>query len=275
VKPPVGAPGDGGFLLDAHVHFQAVFAAVPFLDAAAANLRRGAAALGLPAATPLCLAFGDAPGQPGVEGLLAAVSGGTAAPWRRVETADPAAASVRRDGELLYLLRGQQLVTREGIEVLALACGGQVAAGRPLAETCAAARRLGAVVVVPWGFGKWTGERGARLRELLTAASPGELLLADSAARPASWPRPALLCAAERRGLGVVTGSDPLPLRRHARRAGRCGSFVAGDFDPARPAASAARLLARLSGRAPGFGRRTGLAAFLADQTALRLRSAP
>lgn len=260
-------------LIDAHVHFHALFAAAPFLDAAAANLRRGAAALGLPAGTPLCLAFGDAPDQAGLDGLLAAVSGGAAAPWRFAATADLHAAGVRReDGERLHLLRGQQLVTREGIEVLALAGGAPVAPGRSLEATCAEARRLGAVIVIPWGFGKWTGRRGARLRELVAAAAPGELLLADSAARPASWPRPALLRAAERRGLGVVTGSDPLPLRRHARRAGRCACFVAGTFDPARPAASAARSLARLAGRAPEVGRRTSLAGFLADQAALRLR---
>lgn len=267
--------GRPGLLLDVHAHFQAGFPVLGFLDAALGNLNRGAAGLGLESETPVGLALADAAGQPGYAGLVDSLTRGGAGAWRLADEPDATACRVRRedDGRTLFLVRGQQLATAEGMEVLALAGRALLDPGRALAETCARAREVGAAPVLTWGFGKWAFSRAARVRSLLAAAGPGELLVADSGTRPGIWPAPAPLAEAARRGLGVVVGSDPLPLPWHRRRAGSCGSFLAGDFDPQQPGPSAARLLLALAGRAPAFARHSGLAALLVDQTALRARS--
>jgi hypothetical protein len=263
-------------LVDAHVHVHAGFDPDRFLDCALENFRRGARETGIAGPFTGCLLLSE----PAGEHWFRQVRGdGRAGGWRLRATAEPESLSAFRDGEdgaELVLVAGRQVRTREGLEVLALATAEDFTDGLPLAETLSHVRASGALPVLPWGFGKWWLSRGALIAKSVTGgAGQGELYLGDNAGRPAFARRPPLFREAERRGIPVLPGSDPLPLAGHVARAGSYGFLLAGALDEARPARSLSILVRRLrsAGVQPRpFGRPSGLLQFCRDQAALRLR---
>ena len=133
--------------------------------------------------------------------------------------AEPGALWYEADGARMLIVAGRQIVSEEGLEILALGYRDLVADGRPAATIVAELSARDALVVLPWGAGKWFGERGRLLGRLL-AREQGGLLLGDNGGRPAWWSAPLL---AQTR---TLSGSDPLPLPGSARRIGSFGTVV-------------------------------------------------
>lgn len=162
---------------------------------------------------------------------------------------EPGAVAVRRTADpsaRLWLFAGRQVVTREGVEVLALLTPDLFPDRHPADETVAAIRRSGGLPVLPWSPGKWLGRRGAVVRGLIEAASSAPLALGDTTLRPYGLPASPLIRLGRRRALPVLAGSDPLPFPEDAASVGRYAVRVAA-FDPACPVLSLrAALAARL-----------------------------
>ena len=212
-------------MVDAHVHLHAIFDTSAFLTGAVVNVRRaGPDAMGV-----LLLAESRGEGATARLGDLQGREG----EWDAEPTHEPGSLVIRRAGNpVLVAVAGRQVVTAEGVEVLALMHPGEVREGDSLAGTLANIRRAGALPVLPWGFGKWTGQRGALVRDALHAQE-GVIFLGDNGGRPEALPEPSLLAEARRLGVPVLPGSDPLPLRDHERRAASFGfqADVALDLD--------------------------------------------
>jgi hypothetical protein len=191
--------------------------------------------------------------------MFAALRDGAAGPlggWRCAGGAGGALVLSAPGGGALHVLAGRQLVTRERLEVLALATEAAFDDGLSVREALGAVRAAGGVPVLPWAPGKWFFARGRIVAELLADSVPGDFLVGDTALRPLGWPEPALMRAARERGFAVLAGSDPLPFPGEEHRAGRYGVEFDGAFDPARPAASIRALLptpGRLIGRRLSF----------------------
>ena len=81
-------------------------------------------------------------------------------------------------GEKLLVIAGRQVVTAEHLEVLALLCHETIEDGQTLADTMAHISSTGAIALLPWGVGKWSGVRGQLVAE---AASRHRVLLGDNA----------------------------------------------------------------------------------------------
>jgi len=174
----------------------------------------------------------------------------------------------RDDGAAVLIVSGQQVVTAERLEILAVACRQDYEDGRPLTETLNAIRRS-AFPVLPWGVGKWLGRRGRLFDALVSQASPEDFALADTVSRPFFWREPRF-AAARARGQIVLRGSDPLPLPGQVEKAGAFGSLMRIPFDADQPAFS---LLAALRGGSVDtvpFGQPDSCRAFLGAQLALR-----
>jgi len=178
----------------------------------------------------------------------------------------------RDDSAAVLIISGQQVVTAERLEILAVACRQDYEDGRPFAETFGGIRRS-AFPVLPWGVGKWLGRRGRMIGALIGQAKSEDFALADTVSRPFFWPEPRF-AAARARGLIILRGSDPLPLSGQVEKAGAFGSLVRIPFDAGRPALS---LLAALRGGSIDivpFGQPDSCRAFLSTQLALRLSRA-
>jgi hypothetical protein len=259
-------------LVDAHVHLHACFETGTFLEAAAGHFAAAARDLDALPAPPGCLLLAECEGVDAFERLARGDASERPAGWRFEETAEPESLLLYGAGHAppLVLVAGRQLVTAEGLEVLALGCRERVADGMPLPRAVAWAHERGALAVLPWAFGKWALRRGRVLRAFLASPEARGVLLADNGCRPALLP-PSRLLRRESGPGAVLAGSDPLPLTSHARRAGSFGFLVRGPIRSKAPAASLKALL-EAGCDVQRYGRPSPTGRFVADLVALRRR---
>jgi len=168
----------------------------------------------------------------------------------------------------LYIVAGRQVVTAENIEVLGLLSRKSVSDGLSLTETITSLQQAGAIPVLPWGVGKWIGARGKKIEYLLENEDL-KIYLGDNGGRPCLWPTPKLFLIAAGKNVAVLPGSDALPLKGEAGRAGSFGFFF--DAPPGLHPFSALRrhLLSRHPKIIP-FGHLQRSSRFVRNQLALR-----
>lgn len=174
----------------------------------------------------------------------------------------------------LILVAGRQIATSEGLEVLALGATGPFADGEAVETTIEAVREQDGVPVIPWGFGKWWGRRGAVVRRLAADHTRFPLLfLGDSAGRLGIAPRPRLFAEGERQHRAVLPGTDPLPLRGEVDKVGRLVFRVERELDTDRPFAGLKYWLTHCEASPPAFGTCERTGRFLNRQIQMQLRS--
>jgi hypothetical protein len=265
-------------LIDAHVHVHDCFQLDSFFEQAHHNFEQAAREHGWgPALGVLMLTESEGVDRFGRLTGMAAGSGadpGTrTAGWRIHTTLDPAALVAASGGRRLLLVSGRQVVAREGLEVLLLGTRSSVPDGRPIRDVLEEGARLGALRVIPWGAGKWWFGRGRLLNELIADAHPGNgFFLGDGAGRPFFWSKPRHFALAERRGLRILPGTDPLPFPHQVGRAGGFGFRLHGTVDLASPSEGIKAALRDPASRLTPFGRPEGLAPFVRNQIAMQRR---
>ncbi|MEZ5823259.1 MAG: hypothetical protein R3C97_00460 [Geminicoccaceae bacterium] len=254
-------------LVDAHVHLYDRFEPHAILAAAAENAARLAGEFGLDAATPAFLLLTLTARERPLDRFFAKAP----APWTKTRLDEIGTLRFSATGKPdVHIVPGSQVVSREGLEVLALATGERPAEGRPAKETLDEVRAAGGIAVLPWGIGKWTGRRAAVVRELIEGGDPAAFFLGDIAGRLGMWPRPALLGEAEARGYRVLPGTDPLDFAGEERSIARLG--FRATFDPADPAASLKAGLHALTASPRAGGRNETPWRFVRHQFALQIR---
>lgn len=251
-------------LIDAHAHLHHT-PVDRALDAAAAGFAKAARAVGVrPALTLLLLSEGR--GEAGFDDASRRRSAGR---WRLGPATEPGVLRAESaDATPILLVAGRQLRTREGLEVHALCSTATLGEGDALQDTIAAARAAGALVVLPWGAGKWWGRRGRLVREVLDREE--DVLVSDNGGRPWPWPTPGLLARERARGRPVLAGSDPLPLPGEAARLGTYGTVADVGLDDAAPVTDLRRALRAGGLRTRTYGPRSGALAFVARQLRMR-----
>ncbi len=253
-------------LIDAHVHLHDCFDPATFLDQAWRNFEQAARQVGNEHVLGVLMLTESA----GADWFGRLAAAGTGA-WRIEESADPCALSATQGSHRLILIAGRQIVTREGLEVHLLGTRATIPDGRPIGEVLAEGERLEALRVIPWGVGKWLFARGKLLSSLIAAARPGDgFFLGDGSGRPFFWTRPRHFAEAERRGVRVLPGTDPLPIPEEVSRAGSYGFRFEGAVDLDRPAQGIkAALLDPATGIRP-YGRLERLGPFIRHQIAMQ-----
>lgn len=220
---PDGSPAE--LLVDGHVHVYPWMSVQRLLDAASSNLGicDGSATGGERG----ILLVADPEGIGGYERLA---GNGDVDPrpehdgWVR-ESHDPDSVSFRHaSGKRLTALRGQQLITREGLELLGFGCSSLLQSGLPLSQLVERVRGAGGWSVIAWGVGKWLGRRGRIVTDMIVAeAGRPDIMLGDNGGRPWCWYRVAQFEAAAERGMRILPGTDPLPLKGEEQRVGSYG----------------------------------------------------
>ena len=270
---PTPEPGVRDILLDGHVHFHGCFDREAFFDSAIANLQAGAAAAAIPETAARCLLLTEGADEHFFETLCADRGSSANGAWTVSSTDEGGSLLASRGGtDSLILIAGRQIVTREGLEVLAIGSRTQSPRGLSVRDAIESTLAQQAIPVLPWGFGKWWFGRGRLLDALLRSTETPRLFLGDNSGRPQYAPAPRLFAVARERGFFVLPGSDPLPLPGQVRTVGRFGFLLRGALDAARPAESVKRLLTELARQPRTFGRREGLAGFARSQAGMQLR---
>ncbi len=102
---------------------------------------------------------------------------------------------------------------------------------------------------------------------------PGDgFFLGDSGGRPFFWPTPSHFREAERRGIRVLAGTDPLPFPSQIGQAGSFGFRLEGVIDLSSPAGGIKAALLDPTSRLTSFGRLERALPFLRHQIAMQQR---
>ena len=126
----------------------------------------------------------------------------------------------------IAVICGRQIRCMLGLEVLALGTTARYPDGCDLNATLEKVVDDGAIAVVPWGFGKWSGAAGTQMRSFFRSRTGSTVFAGDNGGRLKLWGFPRLLKAAKDSGFGVLPGSDPFPFGGDYRRVGAFG-FIA------------------------------------------------
>ena len=214
--------------VDGHVHFHLPELVGPTLDAAAANFRvAGARSEGWLGGILLT--------QTSDEHVFEFLqTSPTIAGWTLTPAQEPETLIARQGRSSLAVICGRQVRAANGLEVLALGTREVFPDGLPFEEAVEAVRRSGALTVIPWGFGKWLGERGRLVERTLESIGAQALFVGDNGNRLGLLGLPAMIRESEQRGFRVIPGTDPFPFARNHRRVGSLG-FLA-ELNPAESA---------------------------------------
>ena len=188
----------------------------------------------------------------------------------------PNALTVTSTGSVLgILIAGRQIVTSERLEVLAIGTDASLPDGQPVDRTLDVVRERGGMPVLSWSPGKWFSARGRLIENLITSLPPGCFLLGDTALRPTCWPMPRLMQMARDRGIKIIGGSDPLPLRHEERQLGTYGISAMTAYDPLAPADSVRRMLSYSNTIFTSIGKRSSPLSFAKRWISNQFRSRP
>lgn len=262
--------------IDAHVHLHRCFDPAVFLEAAYTNFKGAAQRLQEGKRFIGVLLLTEGLQEIGFDGLLGLLKKQNATGdaglggWRLHHTKESTSLVLTfRDEKTLIVIAGRQVSSRENLEVLAIGTRQTFEDDLPIEVLICAVAQAGALPIVPWGFGKWMGSRGRRLKQLLQNAGAPPFFLGDNANRPALWPPSPLFRLAEERGLHNVPGSDPLPFPAECRHPGRFGCILQGSLDMAEPTRDLKEKLSNPSSALQPFGRRERLFRFVRNQAAM------
>lgn len=274
MSPDPASTVPGPTLIDAHVHLHACFELAAFFDRAALNFDRVSRELGAAPYFSGVIALTESKGAEEFRRLKELAPGcpREAPGWELRETGESTSVAAIHGDRRLLLVAGRQIRTRERLEVLAIGTRESFTDGSALLDTARDVLQVGALAVLPWGFGKWRFGRRRVVLEAIEAIEQGGLFLGDNGGRAASMRRPRLLEVAESRGIPTLSGSDPLPFPREVARVGGFGSILREDLDARRPAGS---LLDRLKKTPPSlrdFGSPASLGGFIRAQLEMRVR---
>lgn len=162
-------------------------------------------------------------------------------------------------GRHLHIIAGRQIVTCERLELLCFGADAHITDGLSFTEAQQAVRDAGGLPVLNWAPGKWLFKRKPIVEKIIAEATPGEFLLCDTTLRPRLWAEPILMRRGRRRGLGVLAGSDPLPLPGEELRIGSYGLCIDRTLRPGAELASLKELLHQPKPPLHWVGRRSSL----------------
>jgi len=269
-------------LIDSHVHIYSCFNLELLLDSALSNFQEVEKTLHSQAGTNSYMLFlAEGENQNWYDSMASELD--THELYRKkithcweISSADREKTSLTcshvENGAEIHILPGKQIVTQEGIELLVFFSGKEISGGRSLAATAENAWKKGAMVILPWGAGKWLGNRGKRVGELITRSPGGGLFLGDNGGRPSLIPDPKLFCIARKRGLGILRGSDPLPLPYEEKRVGSFGFAIQNfTFIPDHGIATIKTAIASPEYSLVDFGKLHNSWKFIVKQTRLRI----
>jgi hypothetical protein len=252
--------------VDCHVHFHSLDRVERALDAAALNLGlacgRSGGLLGY-----LLLAQG---GEERVFEALAAQS--SAGAWElSVVPAEPETLIARCGRQSVAIVCGRQVRAIDGLEVLAIGTCATFDDGQSFPATLDSVLSSDALAVIPWGFGKWLGQRGRRVTEALRGTVTRGVFIGDNGGRLAMLGVPGIIKAMEHLGGRVLPGTDPFPIGMDHRRIGGFGLLAYFEPDALSPWRSLKSWIEAQVRSPPAYGRASSLARFARLQVGIQL----
>jgi hypothetical protein len=176
------------------------------------------------------------------------------------------------DNRELLLISGRQVVSAERLELLALATIDSFQDGTPLKELIEFVRKKNGIPVIPWGLGKWMGQRGAVVTRLIHTMKESTFFMGDSGMRPFVVPYPSQLKIAKKHNISDLPGSDPLPFQTYAKVVGSSGFCINDEAGTSKPSSQLKDLILNKRVKWDTYMRPVSFPNFVISQLMLRLR---
>jgi len=248
--------------VDTHVHLHDGQDAEAFLDGAAQHFAAAGAEWGV-----LCLTETE-----GVHGFQRLADAGVVGRWRIEHIGPFGLVAKRDDAAVIGLIAGRQIRCNDGLEVAAVGRTVEIEDGLAFEAAIDAVRAAGALVMLCYGVGKWSGARGAKVRAVLEDG-PSDVAFGDNSGR-LGWGEQSILKRARALGRTVLVGSDPLQLSMAKQRAGCWGVVAEVPGGAALDETWSDRVVDTLRQLGPTpttFGERVGCVTAIAQQIGVRL----
>jgi len=266
-------------LVDAHVHIYDCFNLERFLNAAYSNFRAEADRLGIGDKFVPILLLAETAKENWFKRLLEYTSRelrigvGTNINWTFHKTNEKCSIYAKlNSNQGLFIISGQQIITREGLEVLSLCTEKKYYDGEHLEKVIRAVRGIEGIPVIPWAVGKWIGQRGVLVKQILHKIETSGIFLGDNGNRPSFWPKPPHFRLGEKKNIKILPGSDPLPLSSESGKAGSFGFSLNRSISHEYPARDLKQLLTDPAVPFRSYGRLENPYHFFRNQLALRMR---
>ncbi|MEE9422714.1 MAG: hypothetical protein V3V50_06115 [Gammaproteobacteria bacterium] len=265
--------GESALLVDAHVHIYECFDIEKLLDAALRNFNHAATALGINGGYAGVLLLAETCHD---NWFQQSSDINNLQRWKIEKTPDNVVLRAvltnnnSFNKKTLYIFAGRQIITSEGLELLALATTSSFQDGLTLASTLSIVREQDAIPVLPWAVGKWLGKRGKLLSYFLQNEGSSDICMGDNSGRPVFWRNPTHFQQAQMNGLRLLPGTDPLPFSNETSRVGSFGFIIQGDLGNKQAAADLKRLIRNKSLQITTYGKLETPLRFFINQARLR-----
>ena len=264
----------GALLVDAHVHIYDCFDINKLLDAALRNFKCAANKLGVDDGFTGVLLLAETSQD---NWFQQASMSGAHGHWQIDKTPDKTVLLTRPSTDtadnknIIYIMAGRQIITAEGLELLALATDSVFEDGLSITAALSAVREHDAIPVLPWAVGKWLGKRGKLLSGLLKTEANSDLCLGDNSGRPVFWRNPSHFRKAIKSNMRLLPGTDPLPFSSEAGRVGSFGFMIQGKLTNTQPSTDLKQLLRNNTLQITAYGQLEMPLRFIANQVRLRI----
>ena len=252
--------------IDCHVHFYHIFNLDIFLDSAWKNIKKYGEKYSK--YKPYNMVLFLAKTQFTVEFNALLDENTNSDRWHIIKSRESETLIASHNNKCIFLIAGQQIVTKENLEILAIGTQENIKSGSKINATIDQIYEIGALPILPWGFGKWTGMRRKEIKKLV---GNDHLFFGDISGHP--FPNRSLLNSLkiEKDIECSLNGTDPLPMPQDQTRAGKFGVFVNEKLDSCQPWKSIRRYIIANQNKMSYFGKYEPLQTILNRQISLRL----
>ncbi len=266
-------------LIDAHVHIYDCYDLEKFFDSAHFNFKFAANQLGFGNDFSGILLLAENSKDNWFHHLwnyadgTELPDGKTSGKWKFYHTDENCSLYAKSDeSKKLSLIAGRQIVSAEGLEVLAIGTPNRFRDGESIYAVIEKINDNDDLPILPWGVGKWLGGRGRIVKDIIDNNNTS-VYLGDNGNRPFFWPKPHLFRLAKHRGIGIFPGSDPLPLAAECARVGSFGFSLNTSLVDEKPTNSLKGLILNPLINYHPYGQSERFFAFFRNQLALRFRT--
>ena len=260
-------------LIDAHVHVYDCYDMDQLLDAAVENFNKAAKKLAIGNGFNAVLLLSETSRD---NWFSKSSKTDKYSRWQIEKTPEASVVLAKPKGKngsdtTIYIMAGRQIITAEGLELLALITDGIFDDDLPVATVLNTVREQDAIPVLPWAVGKWLGKRGKVLSNVINKEAGSDLCLGDNSGRPIFWRNPSHFKQAGALHMPLLPGSDPLPFASEVKRVGSFGFSLRGRLSASQPATDLKNLLRTDSAEFQAYGRLENPWQFFVNQIRVRM----
>jgi hypothetical protein len=177
----------------------------------------------------------------------------------------------KSNGQKVIVISGRQIITKGGIELLTLCTTKYFNENEDLHRTILDVITANAIPVIPWGVGKWVGEKKNIVRDFINLNKNINFFLGDNSGRIKFWPEPYLFKLGKSCNRFILPGTDALPIRSEVSKTGSYGFYLITKMDFSKPSESLKKNLNELDKSPSTFGKLENPVKFFRNQFIMQI----